>query len=207
MITDTLLTLAIQHWPSWLIVGLAIYLASNRFNRGLNKYPGPVLASFTDWWRFYDVYKRRAEVTHQKLHAKHGDVVRLGPNTISFADPKALKTIYGLNKGFVKVSYIVNWSLVGSILTHSSPRFIQFNNPFRMAMHSHLSLAPLPNHSMHNSDAQSMLRSVCPPWSSTNLSSPAPPKSSSLAPPISLLHQPATHHATSPNGYNSMHSM
>lgn len=103
MITDTLLHLAIRHWPSFLIVAIAIYLATNRFNRGLNKYPGPTLASFTDWWRFYDVYKRRPEVTHQKLHAEHGDIVRLGPNTLSFADPKALKTIYGLNKGFVKV--------------------------------------------------------------------------------------------------------
>lgn len=103
MITDTLLALAVQHWPSLLVIGFAIYLATNRFNRGLNKYPGPTLASFTDWWRFYDVYKKRPEVTHQKLHAKHGDVVRLGPNTLSFANPKALKTIYGLNKGFVKV--------------------------------------------------------------------------------------------------------
>ncbi|KAM0135594.1 hypothetical protein ACHAO1_005143 [Botrytis cinerea] len=105
MITDTLLHLTIRHWPSFLIVAIAIYLATNRFNRGLNKYPGPTLASFTDWWRFYDVYKRRPEVTHQKLHAEHGDIVRLGPNTLSFADPKALKTIYGLNKGFVKSAF------------------------------------------------------------------------------------------------------
>ncbi|ESZ90950.1 cytochrome P450-like protein [Sclerotinia borealis F-4128] len=105
MITDTLLTLAIQQWLSLLIVGFTIYLACNRYNRGLNKYPGPALASFTNWWRFYDVYKRRPEVTHQNLHAKHGDVVRLGPNTLSFADPKALKTIYGLNKGFVKSEF------------------------------------------------------------------------------------------------------
>ncbi|KAI9640598.1 hypothetical protein NHQ30_010897 [Ciborinia camelliae] len=105
MITDTFLTLAFENWLPILIVGIAIYLASNHFNRGLNKYPGPALASFTDWWRFYDVYKRRPEVTHQRLHAKHGDVVRLGPNTLSFADPKALKTIYGLNKGFVKSAF------------------------------------------------------------------------------------------------------
>lgn len=103
MITDILLASSIEYWPSLLVVGIAIYLAYNRFNRGLNKYPGPFLASFTDWWRFVDVYKRRPEVTHQKLHAKHGDIVRLGPNYLSFANPKALKTIYGLNKGFVKV--------------------------------------------------------------------------------------------------------
>lgn len=96
-----------RHWSAVLLVLFIVYLLKNRFNRGLNKYPGPFLASLTDWWRFWDVYRRRPEVTHIKLHAQHGDIVRLGPNTLSFADPKALKTIYGLNKGFIKVgSYI-----------------------------------------------------------------------------------------------------
>jgi hypothetical protein len=58
------------------------------------------LASLTKWWRVLDVYKRRPEVTDINLHAKYGDVVRLGPNTLLFADSKALKAIYGLNKGF-----------------------------------------------------------------------------------------------------------
>ncbi len=54
------------------------------------------------------MYKRRPEVEHIKLHEKHGDVVRLGPNSLSFSDPKALKTIYGLNKGFTKVRGVCN---------------------------------------------------------------------------------------------------
>lgn len=100
---ESALSLVLHYWPSILLAFIGGYAISNRFNRGLNKYPGPLLASFTDLWRFFDVYQRRPEVTHQKLHAKHGDIVRLGPNTLSFADPKALKTIYGLNKGFTKV--------------------------------------------------------------------------------------------------------
>lgn len=96
-----------QHWISLTIVVTIGWLAKNRFNNGLNQYPGPFLASVTDWWRFWDVYKQRPEITHQELHAKHGDVVRLGPNNLSFADPKALKAIYGLNKGFVKVCFHV----------------------------------------------------------------------------------------------------
>jgi hypothetical protein len=98
------LTLLLDYWLAALGVALVAYLLKNFFNHGLNKYPGPFLASLTDWWRFVDVYKRRPEVTHLKLHAKHGDVVRLGPNSLSFADPKALKSIYGLNKGYVKAS-------------------------------------------------------------------------------------------------------
>jgi hypothetical protein len=104
MVAESSLSLLLDNWPATLVIAFVAYLLKNYFNHGLNKYPGPFLASLTDWWRFVDVYKRRPEVTHLKLHAKHGDVVRLGPNSLSFADPKALKSIYGLNKGYVKVS-------------------------------------------------------------------------------------------------------
>lgn len=91
----------------WLLVstllGLGL-LVKNRYHNGLNKYPGPFVASLTNWWRFVDVYSRRSETTLQALHAKHGDVVRTGPNSLSFAEPSALKSIYGLGKGYVKVS-------------------------------------------------------------------------------------------------------
>lgn len=103
MVVESILPLFLHNWP--LVAGavLVAYFVRNYFNHGLNKYPGPLLASLTDWWRFIDVYNRRPDITHIKLHAKHGDVVRLGPNTLSFADPKAIKAIYGLNKGYVKV--------------------------------------------------------------------------------------------------------
>ncbi len=102
-ITDSLISFLASHWLSLGLSVTAAWLVKNRYNHGLNKYPGPFLASLTDWWRFIDVYNRRPDITHVALHKKHGDVVRLGPNTLSFADPKALKVIYGLNKGFYKV--------------------------------------------------------------------------------------------------------
>lgn len=100
---DSVLAEAIHRWPVVFLILFVAYLASNYFNHGLNKYPGHVLAHFTDWWRYFDVRGRRPDITHLALHRKHGDVVRLGPNDLSFADPKALKVIYGLNKGFIKV--------------------------------------------------------------------------------------------------------
>ena len=103
MVAESLLLIGFSYWPFILLLLTTAHLLRNRYNGGLNKYPGPFLASLTDFWRFWDVYQRRPEITHQKLHAKCGDVVRLGPNVLSFADPKALKTIYGLNKGFTKV--------------------------------------------------------------------------------------------------------
>ncbi|KAJ5450254.1 uncharacterized protein N7458_006703 [Penicillium daleae] len=106
-LTDHILRILSQHWIAVSLTALALWLVKNRYHNGLNKYPGPLLASLTDWWRFLDVYGRRPEVTHRALHRKYGDVVRLGPNTLSFSDPRALKSIYGLNKGFIKSEFYV----------------------------------------------------------------------------------------------------
>jgi hypothetical protein len=103
VLTEALLDVLTRHWLALTGVAVAAWLLRNRYHNGLSKFPGPFMASLTNWWRFVDVYGQRPEITHRNLHAKYGDVVRLGPNSLSFADPKALKTIYGLNKGFIKV--------------------------------------------------------------------------------------------------------
>ncbi|EXJ89042.1 hypothetical protein A1O3_02106 [Capronia epimyces CBS 606.96] len=102
---ESIVPVIAQHWPIALAVLVASLLLRNYFYHGLNQYPGPVLARYTDWWRFFDVCGRRPDITHLRLHRQHGDVVRLGPNVLSFANPKALKTIYGLNKGFTKSGF------------------------------------------------------------------------------------------------------
>src|SRR5881275_1004379 len=83
-----------NHCVTFLTLLTAAYLFHNRYQKGLAKYPGSFLASLTDWWRFFDVYGRRPERTHIRLHEEYGDVVRLGPNTLSFGSPEALKAIY-----------------------------------------------------------------------------------------------------------------
>jgi len=99
---------AISEYRDYTILGLfavaVLYFVRQYFYHGLNQYPGPLLAKFTNLWRYLDNRTRKAEWTHLRLHRQYGDVVRLGPNVLSFAHPAALKTIYGLNKGFVKVS-------------------------------------------------------------------------------------------------------
>ncbi|KAL2116009.1 hypothetical protein VTJ04DRAFT_10264 [Mycothermus thermophilus] len=131
MITDHIIGVLTQHWPVISLGLIFLWLVRNRYYHGLNKYPGPFLASLTDWWRFIDVYKRRPERTHIALHKKYGPVVRLGPNTLSFSDPEALKTIYGLNKGFIKSDfYVVQQSVVKG---HSLPSlFSTTDNDFHM---------------------------------------------------------------------------
>jgi hypothetical protein len=79
------------------------YFVGNKYRYGINRYPGPWLAAYTDWWRFFENIGQKSEKTFIELHQKYGDIVRIGPNVLSFADPRAVKTIYGLNKGFTKV--------------------------------------------------------------------------------------------------------
>lgn len=97
----------ISYWPFVLLAALVVHYIRNKYYNGLNKYPGPRLAAYTNWWRFFDTLNRHAEHTHLKLHEKHGDIVRLGPNVLSIADPRAIKTIYGLNKGMTKSDFYI----------------------------------------------------------------------------------------------------
>lgn len=103
MLISEVVVLSVRYWFVVLLTVLVTHLLRNKYNRGLNKYPGPFLAAYTDWWRFFNVLGRKAEHTHIRLHRQLGDVVRLGPNMLSFADPRAIKVIYGLNKGMTKV--------------------------------------------------------------------------------------------------------
>lgn len=107
MLAEEITPLIRTYWPVLLLAGLAVCLLRNKYQKGLNKYPGHPLAAYTDCWRFFDALTRRTEQTHLRLHRQYGDIVRLGPNVLSFADPRAIKTIYGLNKGMIKSSFYI----------------------------------------------------------------------------------------------------
>lgn len=69
----------------------------------LRKYPGPWLAATTDAWRFIDMlFGMHRPPTIVALHKKHGDIVRIGPNHVSFACRDAIRDIYGVDKPFRK---------------------------------------------------------------------------------------------------------
>ncbi|KAJ5578689.1 uncharacterized protein N7459_007653 [Penicillium hispanicum] len=145
-ITDHIVSVLSQHWLPFSLIALFLWLVKNRYSKGLNKYPGPLLASLTDLWRFFDVYGRRPEITHRSLHGKFGDVVRLGPNTLSFSDPRALKTIYGLNKGFTKSEfYVVQQSIAKGHRLQSlfSSTDNDFHAKFRRCVNSAFSMSTL----------------------------------------------------------------
>jgi hypothetical protein len=120
MLTFQVVLFAAKYWPAILFLVVFAFLAHQKFNKGLNKYPGPLVAAYTDWWRFAESWSRATHFTHQSLHRKHGDIVRLGPNSLSFADPKALSVIYGFNKGMIKSDfYPVQQPIAKGVRIHS----------------------------------------------------------------------------------------
>ncbi|KAK1831881.1 Tryprostatin B 6-hydroxylase [Podospora conica] len=73
------------------------------FFHRLHSFPGPLPARFTNFY----ITARSMKKLHlfeevQKLHAEHGDYVRLGPTELSIADPQAVKAIYGAQSPVTK---------------------------------------------------------------------------------------------------------
>ncbi|KAK6206423.1 hypothetical protein LQW54_007716 [Pestalotiopsis sp. IQ-011] len=76
---------------------LSIWLMKCIYNiywHPLSKFPGPKLAAASDWYYARWYTSGDWPFLSQELHRKYGDVVRIGPNELSFNTPKALKDIY-----------------------------------------------------------------------------------------------------------------
>lgn len=77
------------------IVLLGFQLLRIRWSRGLNQFDGPFLASFTNLWKVWYAFHSSQQHIYVDIHRKYGDIVRIGPNTLSFADAQAIYDIYG----------------------------------------------------------------------------------------------------------------
>lgn len=94
-----------QHILSIALAAIVLHLARNYFTPGVYSVPGPFLAKLSSLWRLIDVARGRPDITLYKLHQKHGDYVRLGPNVVSVRNTDALKVMYGINKGYRKTGF------------------------------------------------------------------------------------------------------
>jgi hypothetical protein len=90
--------------PAIVLLIVVAHCTQTYLRPGLSDVPGPFLAKLSNLWRFIDVANGHAEKTLHKLHEQYGDYVRLGPNVVSIKNLDALKTVYGINKGYRKVS-------------------------------------------------------------------------------------------------------
>ena len=105
---------------------LVLRLSFNFFTPGLRSIPGPFFARFSNLWRLISTASGRHELTLQKLHNRHGSVVRIGPNVLSISDPEVIESIYGYKSDFIKV---INFSTISSlhspvVLTKAATRAI-----------------------------------------------------------------------------------
>ncbi|PYH47859.1 cytochrome P450 [Aspergillus saccharolyticus JOP 1030-1] len=72
---------------------LAIY---RLFFHPLSRYPGPRLATVTDWYVVYYAWRGDLHKQIQQWHGKYGEIVRYGPATLSFNSATAMADIYGV---------------------------------------------------------------------------------------------------------------
>jgi cytochrome P450 len=95
--------LAMTPVTALLCLGLALWavlsvsrIIYNVWLHPLSKYPGPIAAKASDWWKVYIELWKKESMTNvlTRLHRQYGDVVRLAPNELHFANPKAYHDIY-----------------------------------------------------------------------------------------------------------------
>lgn len=128
-VLESIISLLYSHALILLLIVPIIHLGRNYFTPGARSVPGPFFAKLTNLWRFIDVAKGRPEVTLYRLHKKHGDYVRLGPNVVSVRNLEVLKEIYGINKGYQKV--FVSISLFPAVNLSSMYRYRKQYEYFR----------------------------------------------------------------------------
>ncbi|KAK1724060.1 cytochrome P450 [Colletotrichum acutatum] len=82
-----------------LVSGVVLYLLTasiyNAYFHKLAAFPGPLLGRYSLIWRIYHSQTGRFHYAIQEQHRKHGPVVRVSPNELSFASVESWKAIYG----------------------------------------------------------------------------------------------------------------
>lgn len=79
------------------VIAYAVYTVTyNVYFHPLAKFPGPPIARTTIYWKAYVECIANRSFCHVlvELHARYGDVVRVGPNELHFANPKTYHDIY-----------------------------------------------------------------------------------------------------------------
>jgi hypothetical protein len=89
------------------LVGVVIlfYVIYQRFLHPLSKFPGPHLATLTNWWKIYHTYHLDLHEVVLRLHEKYGPVIRIGPNDLHFWNPEALPAIYKAGRSMPKTEF------------------------------------------------------------------------------------------------------
>lgn len=71
----------------------------NVYFHPLRKYPGPKLAAATGWVFFYKLMRGEEVSWESEMHRQYGEIVRIGPDRLSYISPRAWKDIAGPGAG------------------------------------------------------------------------------------------------------------
>ena len=80
------------------LVYYAGWIIYARFFHPLRRFPGPFLASFTDWWYFLSARYAVRKNTTWLLHQKYGKIVRIRPGAVSISDPYTMDVVFSFKK-------------------------------------------------------------------------------------------------------------
>jgi hypothetical protein len=105
MLISQLLLEASHYWLSFLIASIVFHFVLAKYQNGLSRYPGPFWASVSDLWQVFASVRNFQSHPYYQLHQKYGDIVRVAPNKLSFANPGAIKDVLGVGKDFRKSGF------------------------------------------------------------------------------------------------------
>lgn len=87
---------------SLLLGGLLSYVIYQRYLHPLSCFPGPFWASLTDVWKVHLMRTGTAPAQLSSLHERYGDIVRIGPNELSFNNLSGVEEIYRAGRAMEK---------------------------------------------------------------------------------------------------------
>ncbi|KAK0381052.1 hypothetical protein CLIM01_01628 [Colletotrichum limetticola] len=90
---------------AFLAVLIGLYTFYYRKIHPLARFPGPFLASVTNFWRLRELWNMHLPETLVVLHEKYGGVVRIGPNMLSFRQGSAVPRIYKAGRTLAKTAF------------------------------------------------------------------------------------------------------
>jgi hypothetical protein len=109
------LELNLSKFNSYLLIscsGIIVYLGLRFWNDPLAKYPGPLIARFSNLWMCYHTWSGNLPERVLELHQRYGSIVRVGPSSLDFDGKAALPTIYKSGRSMPKSDFYQGFTAI-----------------------------------------------------------------------------------------------
>lgn len=109
LILNNLRILLAIYFPIFIAVYWLVWTVYARTLHPLAKIPGPFWPSISRTWLMYHHHKGDIEIVERALHERYGQIIRLAPDEVAVADPKAIPQIYSVQKPLKKTGWYHPW--------------------------------------------------------------------------------------------------